>query len=316
MKNSLWPVVRIVLACSWMVLSLQARAQCLPEPAIPSADEMSVLLEKAPDRGFLWKISKDGQHSWLYGTIHANRREAFVPGPQTRAALFGSDAVAVELDITDAATMGEVMQLAKQAVVPIPAPYEARLKAQLKQRCLPAELTGQMHTSLIFSALMMTDARQDGIEASFGTEAFLLGAAQGAKKKIIALETATEQMQAILDDGKTTAKQYQQALHLLETGKARHQLNKLVDTWNHGDFAMLERYPQWCECMETAEDRAMMKRVIDDRNQLIAQRIAQNHRADQSLFIGVGSLHMVGKQGLPNLLRRQGFSVERVKFAD
>ncbi|WP_373974053.1 TraB/GumN family protein [Chitinibacter sp. SCUT-21] len=311
-KTSLW---QRLLITSLLAVSFQAGAQCLPEPVMPTAEDMPAMLEKAVDRGFLWKISKDGQSSWLYGTIHANRREALVPGPQTRAALLGSDAVAVELDITDAATMGEVMQLAKQAVVPIPAPYDARLKAQLKQRCLPAELTDQMHASLIFSALMMVDARQDGIEAGFGTEIFLLGAAQGAKKKIIALETPAEQMQAILDDGKTTAKQYQQALKLLESGKARQQMNKLVDAWNRSDFSVLERYSQWCECMETAEDRAMMKRVIDDRNELIAQRIARNHRVDQAVFIGVGSLHMVGKKGLPNLLRQQGFTVERVTFA-
>ena len=36
----------------------------------------------ARDRGFLWKLEKDGRTSWLYGTVHVARLEWAFPGPR------------------------------------------------------------------------------------------------------------------------------------------------------------------------------------------------------------------------------------------
>ncbi|QLI81311.1 TraB/GumN family protein [Chitinibacter fontanus] len=307
---------RLKIACLTTLLfwAGAVRAECLPEPQVPTAEEIPTLMQQAVDRGFLWKISKGGHASWLYGTIHANQREYWLPGPKTRQAIFSSDAIAVELDITQSETMSEVLRLAQRGAGQVPAQFAERIKAQLVKNCLPVELLDRVHPSLVLSQISLSQSRQDGVEAAFGTEVFLLGAAQGAKKKIIALETPKEQMSALLEDGKLTTAQYQQAMTLMESGQAREQLRMLVDTWARSDLARMERYEEWCECMKTAEDRKAMKRLNDDRNVVLAKRIAQQHGQNQSLFIAVGSLHMVGKKGLPKLLREQGFQVEPISF--
>jgi uncharacterized protein YbaP (TraB family) len=308
---------RLKLACltSLLLLTGALRAECVPQPQVPSAEEMPALMLQAVDRGFLWKISKGGQTSWLYGTIHANQREYWLPGPKTREAILSSDAIAVELDITNSATMNEIMQLAQQGAGQIPPQFAERIKAQMSKNCLPLELLDRLHPSLVLSQISLNQSRQDGIEAAFGTEVFLLGAAQGANKKVIALETPQEQMAVLLDDDNLTNEQMEQAVSLLEAGEARRQIRMLVDTWATSDLARMARYEEWCECMNTPADRQAMKRLNDDRNVLLAKRIAQHHSPNQSLFIAVGSLHMVGKQGLPKLLRQHGFKVEPVRFA-
>lgn len=308
---------RLKLACltSLLLLTGALRAECLPPPQVPSAEEMPALMQQAVDRGFLWKISKDGHASWLYGTIHANQRGYWLPGPKTREAIFSSDAIAVELDITNGATMNEIMQLAQQGAGQIPPQFAERVKAQMSKNCLPLELLDRLHPSLVLSQIALNQSRQDGIESAFGSEVFLLGAAQGANKKVIALETPKQQMAALLGDGeKITAAQYQETLAMLESGEARDQMRKLVDVWARSDLARMARYEEWCKCMNTPEDRQAMKRLNDDRNVLLAKRIAQQHSQNQSLFVAVGSLHMVGKQGLPQLLRKHGFKVEPIRF--
>ncbi|RRD57179.1 TraB/GumN family protein [Comamonadaceae bacterium OH2545_COT-014] len=89
-------------------------------------------------------------------------------------------------------------------------------------------------------------------------------------------------------------------------------MRQLADAWAHGDLARLERYPEWCQCMDTEADRARMARLLQARNGPMAERFAALHAEGQRVFLAVGALHMTGPQGMPALLRARGFSVRRV----
>ena len=45
-----------------------------------------------------------------------------------------------------------------------------------------------------------------------------------------------------------------------------------------------------------------------------AARIDSLHASGQPVFAAVGSLHLVGRLGLPALLAERGYKVERVNF--
>jgi uncharacterized protein YbaP (TraB family) len=62
-------------------------------------------------------------------------------------------------------------------------------------------------------------------------------------------------------------------------------------------------------------DRAFIKRLNDDRNPGLANRIDALHGEGRRVFAAVGALHMTGAMGLPRLLAQRGFRVERVDFA-
>lgn len=62
---------------------------------------MQALAKEARDRGFLWKIQKDGHTGYLYGSIHLSKRKWGVPGPTTITALQSSEVIALELDVLD-----------------------------------------------------------------------------------------------------------------------------------------------------------------------------------------------------------------------
>jgi uncharacterized protein YbaP (TraB family) len=57
-----------------------------------------------------------------------------------------------------------------------------------------------------------------------------------------------------------------------------------------------------------------MKRLLDDRNPLLASAIESLHASGRQVFAAVGSLHMIGPSGLPALLRQRGYKVEQGDF--
>ena len=103
-------------------------------------------------------------------------------------------------------------------------------------------------------------------------------------------------------------------LRQLERADAPQQLARLVQAWADGDVRQLERYPQWCNCLNTAEERADYARLIDGRNPGMARAVAEQLRAGHTLFVAVGAMHLVGPQGLPALLAAQGFDVQPVAW--
>ena len=58
------------------------------------------------------------------------------------------------------------------------------------------------------------------------------------------------------------------------------------------------------------EDEALYRRVLVERNRRFADRIEQMAKGDRRIFVVVGVGHLVGPDGVPALLRRDGFKVE------
>ena len=59
----------------------------------------------ARDRGFLWRVTKQGRSSYLFGTLHLGKMPWIFHGPRLREALAQTDTLALELDLTDPAML-------------------------------------------------------------------------------------------------------------------------------------------------------------------------------------------------------------------
>lgn len=313
-------VLRLAPALLAAAASAQtAGADCPPAPQAPSAEQIQTWVREARDRGLLWRISRDGRTSWLYGTLHVGRGAWAVPGPQVRAALQAADALALELDITDPATL---QALAEATRPPAPAaaatagPSERgqRLARLAAAHCVdPALLAGQP-PALQATTLSVLAARRDGLEPAYGQEPALAGFARARRLPIVALETVGQQL-AALPQGDDARRLLEQTLAMLEDGRARALLHRLAEAWERGDLQTLADYEGWCDCAADAEDRALLAQLNDARNPGLADGIERQHAQGRSVFAAVGALHMTGPQGLPGLLARRGWRVERVPLA-
>jgi len=294
-----------------------APATCPPETRLPEPAQVQAAQRSAADHGFLWRVSKGGRSSWLYGTIHVGRLEWLFPGPAVAAALAASDLLALELDISDPAVLEAVAQASATAAAPLvlPAALQARLERQIAAACLAPGALDALHPVMRAVTLGVLAARWEGLDVAYAQEMALVMAARGAKLPLTSLETVEQQMAALAPADAAQARQMvEQALDQLESGAARSVAARLAQTWAGGRLDELEDYERWCDCVATAEDRALLRRLNDERNPGLAARIDALHGEGRRVFAAVGALHMTGPRALPLLMAQRGYAVERIGF--
>jgi hypothetical protein len=291
-----------------------AAADCPPPLAPLDAAAGQLGMRDARDHGLLWRISQGGRSSWLYGTIHVAQLAWMFPGPALQQALRETDQVAVELDLMDP-DIGRRLQAAisaKPGDPPLPPDLARRLARQSAVACVGDSLAALKPEMQAMTLVAMVGRRQ-GLEPAYGVDLFLSVLAHGMGKPVLSLETPEQQLALLLhDDPAEAAQQVTQILDEIEQGRAAKQVQRLAQDWANGALDDLTQYAQWCDCLNTAEERAFHRRLIDDRNLTLAERVRSLHSGGQRLLVAVGALHMIGPQGLPALLQAQGFRVEAV----
>jgi hypothetical protein len=309
-------IVALLVAPTLPALAQGTDASCPPEPTPPDASRLQRAMRTAKDHGFLWQIRRDGRTSYLYGTIHLARAEWMFPGPRTAAALAASDTVALEIDMLDPDMQARIAAaLRGRTTTPLPDPLAARLEKRFVAECVDAATMRTLAPEFQIATLTVLAARRDGLHPAYAIDLVLAGIAHSLDKATVSLETPEAQAATLrMPTSAATIEFVTAGLDELESGRARPLLVRLAKAWSNGDFAEVEGYERWCDCLHTAAERDAMKRMLDDRNPALAAAIEKLHGGGESVFVAVGSLHMIGPNGLPALLARRGFSVEAVRF--
>jgi uncharacterized protein len=304
----------LMAVTSALLSAAHAQDVCPPEPTIPTAADIAVLQKSAKDRGFLWRITKDGRASYLYGTIHVSKLEWALPGPQMLQALRQSDTVALELNPIDPATIGQLSQgMQNKSGLALPVALQARVARQAAASCLPADQIKTLRPEFQITTLMVFALKRQGINPSYGADSVIAGIASSTQKPIQALETVADQLKLVQADNPAEAlTALEEGLVQLEDGSAQTMMTKLAQSWANSDYATISSYADWCKCLNTDKERADMKRLLNDRNLPMAERIDTLHSQGRKVFTAVRTLHMIGPTGLPALMQKRGYVVDRM----
>ncbi|MBL8308723.1 MAG: TraB/GumN family protein [Rubrivivax sp.] len=297
-----------------LLLALVLHGMALAAPACPPPVQVAVGPAAAErDRGLLWRISRDGRTSYLYGTLHVGKPAWRRFGPQISAALKASDVLALEIDPADPALLEALSDIRSPEA--LPEPVRTRLLKAYERACLATEAMAALHPLLQASTLTVLEARWLGMDPAYASEALLSAQVRANGRKVVSLETVAQQKAALVPESSEEALALlEQTLAQLEDLSGRRVLERLARAWERGDLPALEDYDTWCQCVSTEAERAFMRKLNDERNPALADGIEAQHRAGKRVFAAVGALHMTGAAALPKLLAQRGFKVERIAF--
>jgi uncharacterized protein YbaP (TraB family) len=262
----------------------------------------------------VWHVKEaGGGQVTLFGSVHLLSDATKWRNPKLDADLAASKSIWFEIPI-DAASQAETSKLALQkGVLPqgqtlealLPPALYARVVALAGREGLPIASLQRLRPWMAELTLSLMYFEKQGARADLGVEDQLSAAVSPTAARG-AFETASSQIDLFADD--PLAEQVASLKETLdEIDKDPGIFDRLAKAWAAGDVRGIER--EAIEPMKR-EDRALYERLIVDRNRRFAARIAQMARSGESVFVAVGVGHLVGAEGVPALLRRDGLKVD------
>lgn len=272
------------------------------------------------ERGALYKVSANGHTLHLFGTMHIGRAEFFPLEPKIRAAVAAAPTLAVEIDLDrDPAAVLSAMQKhgmfapGSAAYAGLAPERRARIEGGLKKVGIDPSSVAQLKPWVLSSMLAVIEAMKLGYQIELGIDKHLVQLARGGKTKVAELETMD--YQAGLFNRLTGDEQWrmlEETLDYMESGRNTREMRELVDAYNNADAAALEAIAARIETDSGVTAKFSRELLLGERNGPMADKVAALLAREDKAVVAVGVLHVVGKRGLPELLRARGIKVERV----
>lgn len=256
----------------------------------------------------LWKIEGDGmqQPSYLYGTMHILCPDDFRISEQVLKAYQNTEALVLELDPTNPEVLTEMQQLSVNPgfeniyKVLSEKDYEKIDWVLTQNFGAGLDQLGVMKPFVLISMITKTLLPCEELKSP---EIYFVGLANEYSRETIGLETAALQM-GIFDEIPTEL-QIQEMLRMLDQ-KGVEELQAMKKAYLAEDLLALNK---------AMTSNAMMKDwehlILSNRNKQWVKDLS-TLMPKKSLFVAVGAGHLPGKEGVIELLKKEGFRVTPV----
>jgi uncharacterized protein YbaP (TraB family) len=184
----------------------------------------------------------------------------------------------------------------------------AAVAEQLEERGLPLASWLGWEPWVVSLALASDQLESEGFRREQGVERTLAAEAAGARKPARGLETTSEQIERL--DGLPLATQELLLRDAVLGPRRESPIDTLELAWQRGDLGALAR--EIFASPTGAHAAAYFEAIYFARNRRFAEAIAELVDAGGRWFVAVGAGHMVGDEGIPQLLAARGYRVERV----
>jgi uncharacterized protein YbaP (TraB family) len=274
----------------------------------------------AAERGALFKVSGKEHALYLYGTIHAGKPGYYPLEPRIRTALADASTLVLEVDAARdpdavAAAFREhgLFAAGSPGYAALPGARRQGLEAALRRQGVDPAAVVQMKPWMLATMLALKDLTQLGYDPALGVDAHLAGLARNNKIRIAELESV--QYQAALLDRLPLETQWrllEETLKHMASGRQLRETRDLFAAWEHADVKAQNALAARVASDDSVSGKFMRELVLEERNGPMADKLADLLARENNAVAAVGLLHLLGKRGIPELLRQRGLQVERL----
>lgn len=302
-------IKKIVFAISAVLLSANL---CFSAPANIKENAAS------PTRkNFLWQVRSATATVYILGSMHFAKEDLYPLDKKIEESFSAARFLMLEANIGNINTPAVQKIMTEKALYPAGDSVEKHLSGQtlsLLQKELQAmgydlSLVSMFRPWLLALQLTTLKLQTIGFDPNYGIDVHFLSRAR-QDKRILELESIEFQLNlfAGLTDREQDLFLY---ATLLDFEVVEQDLSSLVQAWKNGDALTMEgllkkgvnRHPELLP---------VYKKILYGRNANMAANVEKLLTGRETGFVIVGAGHLVGKEGIVELLRKKGYAVEQL----
>jgi uncharacterized protein YbaP (TraB family) len=266
------------------------------------------LVTNPDDNTLLWEVSGKGlkKSSYLFGTFHLMCKDDILISDQLKTAITNTELLYLEMDMDDPSILlgGFLMMNMKDGkkLEDLYTPEEYVKLTTFFKDSLQMPI-GFLQTTKPFFLAAMLYPKMMPCKTMSGVEEELMKIAKQQKKEIKGLETL--EFQSSVFDSIPYEEQAKELLKSIDSmATYRVYFDKMINVYKTQQLQEIESLFKDSEFgMESHQDI-----LLDNRNKNWVGQL-KTIMAEKSVFVGVGAGHLVGKQGLISLLRKEGYTL-------
>jgi hypothetical protein len=311
-------------ACESRRRALAATAPCevarVNDTPITTGAAIRARLPEPPYPLFLWRFERDASTVWLAGSMHIMKPTLHPLAAQYEQAFERAERLVVEVN-TLAVAPAKVQEIVRNHGVleegrtlasVLPAPVMARLEAHLNAQAVPLTAVASLKPAMLATQLTVDRLAALGYFPSFGMDVSFI--ARAGTRPVLELETIEDQLALLLSPAlDVQIDMLAQTLEQIST--IEPLLSDLVVAWLSGDDAALRRLFDE-QSPKTEAYAAFNRRLLDDRNARMAERIERYLDEGGKYFVLVGAAHLAGPGSVIEVLERRGTRGTRIDSDD
>jgi len=265
-------------------------------------------------RHILWKVQSSHNTIYLLGSIHVLQEKNYPLDQQLYEAFYQASTVMFEVDLDGLTSPLSQFQILTKGLyldgqnlqrVLSPDNYESA-KANFAQLGFNIENFHRMKPWMAATAVTALELQKLGFESAWGVDRHFFEKAKEAGKDIKGLESVEFQL-GLFDNLSPSIQELflLQSLEDLKNIEAR--IKEMIDAWTQGNVKDLERVLEGMR-----EYPELYQALVVSRNQTWLPQIEEALQQSKPVFIVVGTLHLLGKEGLLTVLQEKGYVVEQL----
>jgi uncharacterized protein len=271
--------------------------------------------QAAGGKTFMWRATKGQSAVYLVGSVHALSQDYYPLTPALEDGFKDSDLLVEEVDMAEMMNPASQMRILQRGMLPadqsldkVVSPATMALVNKAGSDLGPAiEALKKFKPWMLAIALEGLELQKAGFDPDLGLDKHFYDEAQTAGKTVQGLETVDYQLSRF--DEMT----YEQQDHMLaETLKELEteiaSVTTLATAWKTGDAPQVERIV----LKDLKTDSQMYQRLLVERNRNWMPKIEGFFSRPGRTFVVVGAAHLVGPDGLLQMLRAKGYTVEQL----
>jgi uncharacterized protein YbaP (TraB family) len=270
---------------------------------------------RAQEKSFLWRVQSGKGNVYLLGSIHFLKKENYPLKKAIDNAFDGAQRLVLEIDLK-AADSGAVQRVTLEKGLQrngktlqenvSPETYDLAQK-RAQELGIDIRTLSPLKPWVVALTLTALQLQKLGFDPKHGVDRYLADRAVKAGKPIAGLESAAFQI-SLIDELSESDQEAMLRQSLKEMDLVDRGLEQIVRAWSTGDVQSLEALL----LSGMRQFPAVHEKVIVDRNRRWLPEIEKMIERGERTLIVVGAGHLVGKDGVVELLKARGYTVEQM----